>query len=82
MFDDFLSIRKLALKVVPMFVGIDLLPEKNTEIIKKNSSTTTNEKIEIKPIDYYYSNAIARASKTMSDCRNVIYKNKKDGTNN
>ena len=82
LFDDFLSIRKLALKVVPMFVGIDLLPEKNTEIIKKNSSTTTNEKIEIKPIDYYYSNAIARASKTMSDCRNVINKNKKDGTNN
>ena len=30
----------------------------------------TNEKIFIKDIDYYYSNAIARSSKTMSKCRN------------
>jgi NADH-quinone oxidoreductase subunit G len=82
LFDDFLSIRKLALKEIPMFAGIDLLPIKNNEIHNETSSTTTNEKIEIRPIDYYYSNAIARASKTMSDCRNVINDNKKNGTNN
>jgi NADH-quinone oxidoreductase subunit G len=81
LFDDFLSIRKLALKEIPMFAGIDLLPIKNNEIHNETSSTTTNEKIEIRPIDYYYSNAIARASKTMSDCRNVISNNKKNGTN-
>ena len=42
---------------------------------KKNSSlkVTNNfvkEKIFIKKVDYYYSNSIARASKTMSECRN------------
>ena len=41
---------------------------------KNNNSTKfennfTKEKIFIKNIDYYYSNAIARASKTMSECR-------------
>ena len=41
---------------------------------KNNNSTKfennfTKEKIFIKDIDYYYSNAIARASKTMSECR-------------
>ena len=29
-----------------------------------------SEKIVIKDNDYYYSNSIARASKTMSNCRN------------
>ena len=39
-----------------------------------------NEKINIDNIDYYYSNVIARASKTMSDCRNNFIKTKKTGT--
>ena len=82
LFDNFLSIRELVLKEIPMFAGIDLLPVKSIEINKKDSSMTINEKIEIRPIDYYYSNAIARASKTMSDCRNIISNNKKNGTNN
>ena len=82
LFDDFLSIRKHALKEIPMFAEIDSLPIKNNKINKETLSMTTNEKIEIRPIDYYYSNAIARASKTMSDCRNVINDNKKNGTNN
>ena len=38
-----------------------------------------NEKIEIKKIDYYFSNSIARASKTMSDCRTVVNKQLKNG---
>jgi len=36
----------------------------------------------VKPIDYYFSNSIARASKTMSDCRNILLDIKKNGTNN
>ena len=39
-----------------------------------------DEKITIKPIDYYYSNVIARASKTMSECRNIKTDLKKTGT--
>jgi len=35
-----------------------------------NNLNFINENIKLNNIDYYYSNAIARASKTMSDCRN------------
>ena len=52
---------------------------------KNNSSTKfennfTKEKIFIKDIDYYYSNAIARASKTMSECRKEKINLKSTGT--
>ena len=82
LFSDFLSIRKLVVKEIPNFSGLDLLPTKNKTTNHKSLSENTNEKIEIKPLDYYYSNAIARASKTMSDCRNINISNKKNGTNN
>ena len=39
-----------------------------------------DEKIFIEDIDYYYSNTIARASKTMSECRNARVNLKKTGT--
>ena len=52
---------------------------------KNNNSTKfennfTKEKIFIKDIDYYYSNAIARASKTMSECRKEKINLKSTGT--
>ena len=52
---------------------------------KNNNSTKfennfTKEKIFIKDIDYYYSNAIARASKTMSECRKEKINLKATGT--
>jgi len=83
MFESFLSIRKLALKELPMFSEINFLPLKNKEKTNNEiSSFDKNEKIEIRPLDYYFSNAIARASKTMSDCKNIMKDNKKNGTNN
>ena len=36
----------------------------------ENQTEFLNEKIVIDPNDYYYSNVIARASKTMNECRN------------
>ena len=42
--------------------------------------TFSNEKIEIKNLDYYYSNSIARASKTMFKCRSEKNKFKSTGT--
>ena len=39
-----------------------------------------SEKIVIDSFDYYYSNVIARASKTMSECRNEKLKTKSTGT--
>ena len=47
---------------------------------KFNDSKFFEENIFVDVIDYYYSNVIARASKTMSECRNVKLNIKKTGT--
>ena len=39
-----------------------------------------DEEVITVPIDYYYSNVIARASKTMSECRNLKIDFQKTGT--
>mgnify|MGYP003311587442 FL=1 len=39
-----------------------------------------DEKLDVDAIDYYHSNSIARASKTMSDCKKVRFNFKKTGT--
>ena len=39
-----------------------------------------NESVLIKEIDYYFTNSIARSSKTMSDCRAARSKNLKNQT--
>jgi hypothetical protein len=52
---------------------------------KKKIKPETNffsEKIIIRELDYYYTNSISRSSKTMSECRQIRQKIKKDGTNN
>ena len=38
------------------------------------------EKIYVEDLDYYHSNSIARASKTMTECKNLKMKVKKTGT--
>ena len=76
------SIRKLALQEIPNFLDIGILPKKRNVVKTNTTMEVVKEKINIKNIDYYYSNSIARASKTMSDCRNISNDNKKDGTNN
>jgi|TARA_B110000027_G_scaffold133797_1_gene163342 NADH-quinone oxidoreductase subunit G len=81
LYSDFLSIRKLALREIPNFSEVDLLPKKNKPIKVNTLLEATSEKINIKNIDYYFSNSIARSSKSMSDCRNISDKNKKNGTN-
>ena len=39
-----------------------------------------DEKITVDKIDYYHSNSIARASKTMNECKNIRVNLKKTGT--
>ena len=48
------------------YLKLDQKSNKTDEIVTEFLS----EKILIDPLDYYYSNVIARASKTMSECRN------------
>ncbi len=45
-----------------------------------NPGNCSDEFITVKEMDYYFSNSIARASKTMSDCRNIRSKNLKNKT--
>ena len=48
---------------------------KNSDLKKtKNEIKFLDEDILIKPLDYYYSNPIARSSKVMSDCRQISKK--------
>ena len=82
LFTDLSSIRNLALQEIPNFSEIDLLPKKIKPAKTNSLSEMVSEKINIRDIDYYFSNSIARASKTMSDCRYISNDNKKSGTNN
>ena len=56
----------------------DSLPVIETKDMKFKKGELINEEILIKKIDYYFTNAIARASKTMSDCRLIKSKNYQD----
>jgi Domain of unknown function (DUF1982). len=51
--------------------------KKTTEIVKNDF---TNEEIFVDKIDYYFTNVIARSSKTMAECRNLKLVSLKTGT--
>ena len=46
----------------------------NNHVTKINEIDFIEENISIKPIDYYYTNPIARSSKIMSECRQISKK--------
>ena len=54
--------------------------ESKQDLEKSESHRIIDEIIKIEEIDYYYSNVIARASKTMSECRSNLIKFKSTGT--
>ncbi len=73
------SLRNEAIKQIKNFSNIDQLPEKNTTTDSYVNSEFINEEVLIKTLDYYYSNSISRASKTMSECRQINQKIRKTG---
>ena len=73
---------KDVIKKIKNHSDYDLLPNTNVQLLNFEDCEFFNEDIEINKIDYYFSNAIARSSKTMSECRQIRQKIKKDGTNN
>ena len=81
-FKSFSFLRQEVIKVIKNFSEIDKLPEQNFNSKDKINHDFFSEKITINKIDYYYSNSISRASKTMSDCRNARSQINKTGTNN
>ena len=76
------SLKKEVLKLIPNFTELNDLPDLKEIKINNSSLNFVSEEINIKELDYYYTNAISRASKTMSECRQIKQKLKKTGTNN
>ena len=54
--------------------------ESRQDLEKSETHKIIDEIIKVEEIDYYYSNVIARASKTMSECRSNLIKFKSTGT--
>ena len=65
---------------------IDTSPDIRNQLIdnkiKSISSNFVSEEVNIKELDYFFTNAISRASKTMSECRQIKQDSKKTGTDN
>tara|TARA_B100001093_G_scaffold143676_1_gene136221 strand:- start:14695 stop:16749 length:2055 start_codon:yes stop_codon:yes gene_type:complete len=80
--NNFELLRKEAFNSLKNFTEINELPKR---IINKNEKINSNfksEEVLIKKLDYYYTNSISRASKTMSECRQINEHTLKTGTNN
>ena len=67
-----------------MFNYLNLQQEKQANLLVKNQffdqNEFNNERLEIKIKDYYFSNVIARSSKTMIECNNSKINLKFTGT--
>ena len=68
-FTNFNQLREDTIKNIKNHSDYDLLPNTDTKQVKSDQSEFLNEDVDIDHIDYYFSNAIARSSKTMSDCK-------------
>ncbi len=82
LFRNYDDLKKMALDQIINFSGLDSLPSKNFKNNNKINSKYFDETIIVNEIDYYFTNSIARSSKTMSDCRSMKLLNLKEGTNN
>jgi NADH-quinone oxidoreductase subunit G len=81
LFKNIESLREEVCGLIPNFSEIGSLPKKTASNKEKKESIFEDQKININKIDYYYTNAISRSSKTMSECRRVQNEQLKDGTN-
>jgi len=79
---NFDSLRKEVLNLIPNFTKLNALPSFKDIIINNTSPKFISEEIHIKELDYFFTNAVSRASKTMSECRQIRHSSKKTGTDN
>ena len=75
-------LRKEVLNSISNFSKLNELPFYKDSSNKKNEANFISEDILIRELDYFYSNSISRASKTMSECRHINQNSKKTGTDN
>ena len=76
------SLRKEVLNTIPNFTKLNELPSFKERAVNDTSLNFEDEVINIKELDYFFTNAISRASKTMSECRQIKQNSKKTGTDN
>ena len=76
------SLRKEVLKLIPNFTKLNALPSFKDSVVDNITSNFVSEEVNIKELDYYFTNAISRASKTMSECRQLKLSSQKTGTDN
>ncbi len=69
LFKNFQELRLNTISKIINHSDIDLLPKTNSKLLKFENGEFFSEQIVTENIDYYFSNAIARSSKTMSDCK-------------
>ncbi len=81
-FLNFDLLRKEVLNLIPNFTKLNCLPSFNDSNDNSATPDFSSEEVIIRKLDYYFTNAISRASKTMSECRHVKQSSKKTGTDN
>ena len=79
---NFDSLRKETLSLIPNFTEINELPSFDESKVTNTSPYFLSEIIKIRELDYFFTNSISRASKTMSECRQIKQDSKKTGTDN
>ena len=79
---NFDSLRKEVLNFIPNFSKLNELPVYKDISNQNNETSFISEDILIRELDYFYSNSISRASKTMNECRQINQNSKKTGTDN
>ena len=79
---NFDSLRKETLSLIPNFTEINKLPSFDDSKVTNTSPFFLSEIIKIRELDYFFTNSISRASKTMSECRQINQDSKKTGTDN
>ena len=68
---NFDSLRKEVFNLIPNFTKLNELPSFTESVTKNTPSKFESEEINIKELDYFFTNSISRASKTMSECRQI-----------
>ena len=67
------------LNFIPNFTKINELPSYKDCQINNETTNFVSEEVNIKELDYFFTNSISRASKTMSECRQIKLSSKKLG---
>ena len=72
--DTNFSNKSIVTNILRVSINKHIQSKINNEVKKTFEVDFIDENISVKPIDYYYTNSIARSSKVMSECRQISKK--------